>query len=98
MGPAIKGHTSAAASITFGEIAGKLAMLRLECRKCGRRGQYRVDKLLREWGPDGSVLEWSAKIMGSCTKRMVRNPHDPCPASCPDIVRIFREREMARRR
>src|SRR5579864_6695425 len=98
MGQTITGQAGAGGSIIFGEIAGKLAMLRLECRKCGRRGQYRVDKLLREWGPDGSVLEWSAKIMGSCTKRMVRNPHDPCGARCLDIAQIFREREAARRR
>jgi hypothetical protein len=27
---------------TFSDIAGKLEMLRVECEKCGRKGQYRV--------------------------------------------------------
>jgi hypothetical protein len=30
---------------TFSDIAGKLEMLRVECEKCGRKGQYRVMRL-----------------------------------------------------
>jgi hypothetical protein len=30
-------------AITFRDIAGKLAVLRVTCDKCGSSGQYRVD-------------------------------------------------------
>jgi hypothetical protein len=34
-------------AITFRDIAGKLDVLRVECDKCGRRGSYPIDRLLR---------------------------------------------------
>jgi hypothetical protein len=37
-------------AITFRDIAGKLTVLRITCDKCGRPGQYRVDRLLRATG------------------------------------------------
>ena len=39
-------------SYSLGEAAARLNMLRLECPRCGRAGQYRVDKLLERYGPD----------------------------------------------
>jgi hypothetical protein len=32
-------------SYSLGEIAAKEKMVRLVCDKCGRRGQYRIDRL-----------------------------------------------------
>ena len=37
---------------SLAEAAAKSSMLRLECTKCGRRGQYRVDRLIEPYGPD----------------------------------------------
>jgi len=31
--------------IIFGDIEGKLDVLRVECNKCGRNGRYQVRKL-----------------------------------------------------
>ncbi len=33
-------------AITFGDLDGKLDVLRVACRKCDRSGQYRVAKLI----------------------------------------------------
>jgi hypothetical protein len=33
--------------IIFRELVGKLAILRIECEKCGCSGQYRVDRLIQ---------------------------------------------------
>src|SRR5262245_51617745 len=49
-------------SITVGDLVGKLEFLTLECNKCGRRGRYRVSKLLAELGPDGMLTYWSERI------------------------------------
>jgi hypothetical protein len=38
--------------ITFGDIDGKLTMLRLECAKYRRKGRYSVARLLEQHGPD----------------------------------------------
>ena len=36
--------------ITFGEIAETLSMLNVVCDRCGRRGRYRLDKLIAKYG------------------------------------------------
>ena len=33
-------------AIIFRDIVGKLAVLRITCDKCGRSGQYHVDRLV----------------------------------------------------
>ena len=37
-------------AFTLGNIRGTTAMLKLKCDRCGRRGQYRVDSLIRKYG------------------------------------------------
>ena len=37
-------------AIIFRDIVGKLAVLRITCDKCGRSGQYRVDRLIMRYG------------------------------------------------
>ena len=32
--------------LIFGDIEGKLDVLRVECSKCGRKGHYQVHKLI----------------------------------------------------
>src|SRR5215469_12230566 len=39
-------------SYSLGETVAKQKMVRLVCDKCGRRGQYRIDRLLEQYGPD----------------------------------------------
>jgi hypothetical protein len=34
----------------FGDIAGKLDLLRVECTKCNRKGRYNVRKLIEQYG------------------------------------------------
>jgi hypothetical protein len=38
-------------SPTLADTATQLRMLRVTCEKCGRFGQYRVDKLIEKYGP-----------------------------------------------
>jgi hypothetical protein len=33
-------------SITFRDLVGKVTVLRIEGEKCGRSGQYRLDRLI----------------------------------------------------
>ena len=38
-------------AITFGDLIGKLDVLRVACRKCERKGQYRVANLIAITAP-----------------------------------------------
>ena len=39
-------------AIIFRALIGKLDVLTVECDKCGRSGQYRVDRLIMRYGID----------------------------------------------
>jgi hypothetical protein len=48
-------------AIIFGDIVGKLDVITVECDKCGRFGQYRVDRLIMRYGLDAKLFEWGAR-------------------------------------
>jgi hypothetical protein len=77
--------------ITFGDIAGKLTMLRLTCDRCGRAGQYRVDRLIRERGRDASLMEWKAERTADCPHGKSGDIDDQCRAVMPDIAKVVLE-------
>ena len=45
-------------AIIFRDIIGKLAVLRITCDKCGRSGQYHVDRLITRYGIDAKLFDW----------------------------------------
>jgi len=45
-------------AIVFGDLIGKLSMLRVSCGKCHRSGHYLLFRLIRARGPDVKVLDW----------------------------------------
>ena len=44
-------------AIIFHHIVGKLTVLRITCDKCGRSGQYRVDRLIMRYGIDAKLFD-----------------------------------------
>ena len=46
-------------AITFRDIVGKLAVLRITCDKCGRSGQYREDRLIMCYSIDAKLFDRS---------------------------------------
>src|SRR6516162_4378074 len=74
-------------AIIFRDIVGKLAILRIECDKCGRSGQYHVDRLIMRYGIDAKLFEWSDEITADCPRRHFGNLYDQCGARCPDLQR-----------
>ena len=45
-------------AIIFGDLIGKLDDLRVSCDKCGRSGRYQVQRLIRDRGRDGKIVDW----------------------------------------
>ena len=77
-------------AITFGDLDGKLEVLQVACRKCGRSGQYRVAKLIERYGPDGKLVDWKEEITADCPKRATNRAAllDLCGAWFPDLITL----------
>jgi|KBSMisStaDraftv2_1062788.scaffolds.fasta_scaffold330900_1 hypothetical protein len=58
--------------ITFGEIAETLSMLNVVCDRCGRRGRYRLDKLIAKYGAGSHVQPLQEDLTKDCPEK-----HDP---------------------
>jgi hypothetical protein len=75
--------------LTFGDIAGKLHMLRIECTRCARKGQYSVTKLLAEHGHRGNMTEWVSELRADCPQRNAPQLHERCDLICPDLPKVL---------
>jgi hypothetical protein len=68
--------------------AGKLEVLNIECDKCGRRGRYRLDRLIERYGIDAKLFDWSDEVTADCPRKQARNLNDQCGARCPDLPKV----------
>ena len=75
-------------AITFGDIVGKPTVLRITCDKCGRSGQYRVDRLTMGYGIDAKLFDWLDEITADCPRKQAKNLNDQCGARCPDLPKL----------
>ena len=71
--------------LTFGDIAGKLHMLQIECTRCARKGRYSVAKLLAQHGHRGNMSKGVSDLSGDCHKRNAAHLHERCDLICPDL-------------
>jgi hypothetical protein len=55
--------------LVFGDIEGKLDVLRVECIRCDRKGHYHVHKLIEKHGRKGNMMKWremlKAELIGT---------------------------------
>jgi hypothetical protein len=75
-------------AITFRDIVGKLTVLRITCVKCGRSGQYRLDRLIMRYGIDAKLFDWLDEITADCPSKQAKNLNDQCGARCPDLPKV----------
>jgi bacterioferritin-associated ferredoxin len=73
---------------TFGDIQGKLPVLRVNCGKCPREGRYIVQRLIRAHGVNAKVIDWLDVITADCPKKSAHSMNDQCSARCPDLPRV----------
>jgi hypothetical protein len=67
-------------AIVFGDLIGKLDMLRVSCEKCGRDGCYGLAKLIDKRGRDGKIVDWLDQITADCPKKATISWNDRCAA------------------
>jgi hypothetical protein len=76
-------------AIIFGDLIGKLDVLRVTCNKCERAGRYRLDRLIKECGREVKITDWLDEITADCPKKSAHNWNDQCAARCPDLPRVL---------
>ena len=62
--------------VAFGNIEGKLDVLRVECTRCARKRPYAVAKLVAQYGRDGSMMQWREQLSADCPKHGSARLHD----------------------
>src|SRR6476646_5800314 len=75
--------------LVFGDIEGKLDVLRVECTKCSRKGRYPVHKLIEKSGSKANMMKWKEQLKGGCPRRDAHGPHERCDLICPDLPRVL---------
>ena len=75
--------------LVFGDIEGKLDMLRVECTKCDRKGRYSVAKLIEKHGRKGNMMKWREMLSADCPKRDATGLHNRCDLVCPDLPKVL---------
>jgi hypothetical protein len=76
-------------AIIFGDLIGKLDLLRVACAKCGRDGCYGLQRLIEKRGRDAKVIDWLDELTADCPKKTARNMNDPCGAKCPELAKVL---------
>src|SRR5260370_41909997 len=71
--------------LVFGDIDGKLDVLRVECARCQRKGRYSVRRLIEKYGRNANMMKWKEQLNGDCPKRDAPQLHDRCDRICPDL-------------
>ena len=75
--------------LTFGDIEGKLDVLRVECTKCDHKGRYSVAKLIAKHGRKGNMMKWREMLSADCPKRDAVGLQDRCDLVCPDLPKVL---------
>jgi hypothetical protein len=76
-------------AIIFGDLIGKLGVLRVTCEKCGRDGRYPLQRLIDGRGRDAKIVDWLRELTADCPRMIARNMSDQCGARCPDLARVL---------
>jgi len=60
--------------VVFGDIEGKLDVLRVECTRCQRKGH---------------MMNWREQLSSDCPQRYAPQLHDRCDLICPDLPKVL---------
>ena len=75
--------------LVFGDIEGKLNMLRVECTRCPRKGRYNVRRLIEKYGCNANMMKWKEQLNGDCPKQDAPRLNDRGDLICPDLPKVL---------
>jgi hypothetical protein len=71
-------------------MAGKLDVLRVSYDKCGRSGRYQLQRLIRDRGRDGKLVDWLEELTADCPKKKsLLNMSNRCGAKFPQLPKVL---------
>jgi hypothetical protein len=79
----------ARAYVIFGDLDGKLDVLRVECSKCDRAGRYHVAKLIEKHGRKGNLTKWISDLKADCPNQDAPAFQERCDVRCPDLPKVL---------
>ena len=74
--------------LVFGDIDGRLDVLRVECGRCLRKGRYSVRRLIEKYGRKANMMKWKEQLNGDCPRRDTHGMHERCDLICPDLPKV----------
>ena len=75
-------------AITLGDLAGRITLLEIACRRCERRGRLRVDQLLERHG-DMGLPELGDVLRSDCPQREAAAIGERCSVYYPQLLRLW---------
>ena len=75
-------------AVTLGDLRGRLAMLSVECAKCGRAGRYRLAGLIANHGEDTGLPDFASFLAKSCEQPSSAGSLSYCPIRFPDLANL----------
>lgn len=78
--------------VTLGEIAAHERMLNVACSRCGRRGRYRLDKLIARHGADAAVRAIVPELTADCPRRDSAALMERCDILFPNQLVLYSPR------
>jgi hypothetical protein len=73
-------------AVTIRDIAKRMAMLDVGCRKCDRRGRYKVANLIAKYGADAKLPDLRFTLAADCP-RTKEFAIDKCGVNYPNLPR-----------
>ena len=74
---------------SFAEIAAKTAVLDVACARCPRRGRYRLDRLIEQFGADAGVRTFVPYLIADCPRATLPVIHERCDVWFPCLLALF---------
>jgi hypothetical protein len=73
---------------TIGYLVGRLDVLRVECARCNRAGQYSVARLVAARGRAFKLTDWLSERTRDCPQKNVQGVVRACDAIMPDLIEL----------
>jgi hypothetical protein len=70
--------------VVFGDLTGKIAVLRIHCDGCDFKSEAALAELIGKYGPAHTLLEWKAEVLSGCPRRAPKAAQ-LCGSFFPDI-------------
>jgi hypothetical protein len=75
-------------AVTLGDLAGKITMLEIACRRCERRGRLRIAQLIAQHGADIRLPELRYILAADCPRVVADRVYDRCGVHYPQLDRL----------